>query len=300
MTSSDDHVFTPATLRLLVAVQEHGSIGAAARSQGLTQPQASRTLKAVERHLGCELVARSPAGSKLTAAGTTLCSEAKAVLRSLDRFTATASALADPGPPRLDFAASRTVGEHLVPGWLGAWAAARPDVWVSTRFNNSTGVIDWVRDGAIPLGFIEDPEPPDDLANEQLGRDRLAVIVRPGHAWQDAVVGPSDLAGTGLVEREEGSGTRATLDAVLPQRHRPVAVLDSNAAIVRAVAAGVGPAVLSEMAVRQPVADAAVGLARWQGQPLSRGLHAIWRQDVLVPEPTAAFLDLVRSLAVGT
>lgn len=299
MASHHDQVLIPATLRLLVAVHDLGSIGAAARSMKITQPTASRTLKGLESHLGYRLLDRAPRGSTMTAAGTELAVQARQVLHEVDRLAAAADTLADPGPQRLDFAASRTIGEHLVPLWLGAWAASRPEVWVSTRFDNSAQVIDWVRDSTVSLGFIEVPEPPEDLACELLHRDRLSVIVPAGHPWQDAPVGPEDLARTGLVERESGSGTRATLDVVLPRRKRPLAELDSNAAIVRAVAAGVGPAVLSDMAVRQPVATGVVATASWTGPELSRGLHAIRRRERPVPESTAVFLDLVRSRREG-
>jgi len=300
MTSSLDRLLSPATLRLIVAVQDLGGIGAAARSQGMTQPAASRLLSAVERGVHTRLLTRSPRGTRLTPAGLALAAQSRLVLAEQDRLLRTASELATPAPERLELAASRTVGEHLVPDWLGAQAAAHPDTWVSFRFDNSAAVIGWVQDGTVPLGFIEDPAPPRGLHSEELLQDELVVIVPPAHGWAGATVTPEQLAATPLVERERGSGTRATLDTALPKRARPVAVLDSNPAIVRAVAAGVGPAVLSTLAVSSALGSGLVAAADFSGPPLRRPLLAITRQDAALPAPAAAFLDLVRTASKPT
>ena len=53
-------------LTLLTSVARTGSVGAAARSLGLAQPNASRTLARLERDLGLTLLDRGPTGSPLT------------------------------------------------------------------------------------------------------------------------------------------------------------------------------------------------------------------------------------------
>lgn len=294
----DQHL-TPGTLRLLTLVHELGGVGAAARTLGMTQPSASRTLSALERRLGVPLLDRSPRGTTLTVAGLAVCAQARAVLQEQDRLEGVIAALSTAGPERLELAASRTIGEHLVPVWLGAQAAAHPGTWVSFRFDNSANVARWVADGVVPLGFVEDPTTPElagaeGLRSEVLRLDRLRIIVPPTHPWAGDTIGPDDLAATALVEREAGSGTRATLDAALPTRRRALAELDSNEAIVRAVAAGVGPAVLSEMAVASHVEAGTVASVEWDGPALERPLRAIWRGDTRVPRPVAEFLALVR------
>ena len=58
-----------ALLELLVAVDGHGSISAAARALGISQPTASDGLGDLERRLGLELLVRGPRGTHLTEAG---------------------------------------------------------------------------------------------------------------------------------------------------------------------------------------------------------------------------------------
>jgi len=80
----------------------------------------------------------------------------------------------------------------------------------------------------------------------------------------------AELAATPLIVREPGPGTRETLDRVLARAGvdlaPPLMVLEVNAAVRSAVAAGIGPAVLSIATVQDdldlghlvevPVADA--------------------------------------------
>ena len=53
-------------LAVLVAIGEHGSISAGARSIGVAQPNASRTLARLEQRFGLELVRRGAAAGGLS------------------------------------------------------------------------------------------------------------------------------------------------------------------------------------------------------------------------------------------
>src|SRR5262245_10922481 len=64
-------------LRLFLAIAETGSLSAAARQLGVTQPTASRRLADVEALLGDVLFARSVDGAKLTAFGERLVEPAR-------------------------------------------------------------------------------------------------------------------------------------------------------------------------------------------------------------------------------
>ena len=117
-------------LQLLVSVAEQGSLGAAARSAGMAQPNASRSLARLERRLGLVLLQRSPSGSTLTTEGSLVVQWARDVLDAAERLRAGASALVGERTSQLTVAASMTVAEHLVPTWLAAYQRAHADVTV--------------------------------------------------------------------------------------------------------------------------------------------------------------------------
>ncbi|MHB8594672.1 MAG: LysR family transcriptional regulator, partial [Acidimicrobiales bacterium] len=107
-----------AALDLLVTVGELGSINAAAQIHGVTQPAASMRLRSLERVLGLQLLERVRTGSRLTPAGAATVEWAGAVLHDMRYLLTGTAALRSDQRSRLRLAASLTVAEYLIPGWL--------------------------------------------------------------------------------------------------------------------------------------------------------------------------------------
>jgi DNA-binding transcriptional LysR family regulator len=158
---------------------------------------------------------------------------------------------------------------------------------------NSTGVIELVRDVKVRLGFIETPHLPTDLVTAHLRDDEMLVVTAPGHPWarRRRPLPLADLAATPLVMREAGSGTRVTLTDYLAAQHPPLSAriameLGTSAAVRSAIAAGVGPGVLSRLAVRDDLVLGRLVAIEVAGPPLKRQLTAVWRPDLdpLPPE----------------
>ncbi|GAA3692448.1 LysR family transcriptional regulator [Arthrobacter ginkgonis] len=266
-------------VRLLVAIADSGSLSAGARSIGMAQSNASRAVATLERRLGYPLLSRSTRGSRLTVEGTLTVEWAREVIDAVERLSAGAAALAATTATELVVGASMTVAEYLAPGWISTYRSGHPDVQTTLRISNSRDVIEGVRSGELALGFIETPDTPGDIRSLRIVADRLVVVVSPGHPWagRTAPLTLEELASTSLVEREEGSGTRAALDAAIgPGRARPVAELNSNSAICQSVIAGLGPAVLSNLAVQGALRDGRLLQVPVAGGTLGRDLRAIW------------------------
>jgi DNA-binding transcriptional LysR family regulator len=101
------------------------------------------------------------------------------------------------------------------------------------------------------------------------------------------------LASTPMVVREAGSGTRTVLERALCDLPvaPPALELASTAAVRSAVAAGAGPAALSEHAVRDDIASGRLTPIHVTGLDLSRRLHAVWTRGATPPAGPAR--DLV-------
>ena len=278
-------------LEILTEASRLGGVGAAARALGFTQPHASRLLAALERDLGLELLTRSPSGSVPTVAGRLVVDWAAPLLRSADRLVAGVSSLHQADAGDVLVGASLTIGEHLVPAWLGTFAARHPERRVHLRVTNSAAVLTDLRSAAIDLGFIEGPHRAHDLHTTTVATDELVVVVPPRHPWarRRDPLPAAELAATPLILREQGSGSRETLEATLTAHPRtpPLMELSSSEAIRRAVAAGAGPAVLSVLAVEGALRAGDVHRVPLADGPLRRQLRAVWRPPRR-PAPWAA------------
>ncbi|HEX4088322.1 MAG TPA: LysR family transcriptional regulator [Trebonia sp.] len=312
-----DTVHDVTALRALREVGRHGSIAAAAAVLGVSQQALSARMRTLERGMGVTLLARAPTGSHLTEQGRLVVGWAEDVLDAADRLDAGLRSIRSGVSHRLAIAASQTIAEHLVPHWLvelrgleqansaqassaqadaerpGAeQSAGYPPTVVELTVANSTGVLELVRDGKAGLGFIETPHLPSDLVTKHVRDDELLVVTAPGHPWASRrrPLELAEIAATPLVMREAGSGTRDTLTdhlaAQLPPLRPAIAMeLGTSAAVRSAIAAGVGPGVLSRLAVRDDLVLGRLVAVEVAGPPLTRQLSAVWKPgDPLPPE----------------
>lgn len=142
--------------RLLVfrEVARSGSLTAAARALGWTQPAVSQHLAALEREVRVPLVLRGPTGARLTEAGEVLLRRADAVAAELHAAGEELAVLAQLRGGRVRLQAHPSAAATLVPDAVRALAAAHPDVQV---------------------GLVE-AEPPEALAAVAAGDCDLALV----------------------------------------------------------------------------------------------------------------------------
>ena len=294
-------------LRALREVGRQGSIAAAATVLGVSQQALSARMRTLERGVGISLLARSPSGTHLTEQGQLFVGWAEDVLDAADRLEAGLRSIRSGASHRLVIAASQTIAEHLVPHWLvelraAEQAAGHEPTVVELTVANSTGVIEQVRASRAGLGFIETPHLPSDLVTAPLRDDEMLVVAAPGHPWASRrrPLPLAQLAATPLVMREAGSGTRDTLTGHLAAQDPPLTAriaveLGTSAAVRSAIAAGIGPGVLSRLAVRDDLVLGRLVAVEVAGPPVHRRLSAVWRPDhqPLVPE-AARLLSVAR------
>jgi DNA-binding transcriptional LysR family regulator len=268
---------------LLLSVAALGSMGRAAREHGVSQAAVSARIRSLEAAVGLTLLERGPRGARVTAAGALVVDWARRAVDAAEALDAGVASLRSAQAARLRVAASLTVAEYLLPRWLVTLHRELPATSVALSSRNSGDVAADVLSGAVDVGFVEGPSVTEDLDGQVVARDRLTLVVAPGHPWarRRRGVAPEQLAATALVTREAGSGTRAAVEQAL---HRagiddlagPVLELSSTTAIKAAVADGIAPAVLSSLAVGGEVADGTLVAVPVVGLDLERRLRAVW------------------------
>jgi molybdate transport repressor ModE-like protein len=292
------HLPDAESLRLLVLVGNHGSLTVAAEATGISQPSASKRISTLERLLGIRLLDRSRRGSALTPSGVLVSGWAQRVLDELTVMLDGAEALRRQRSAQLSLAASLTVAEYLLPTWIGELRRDDPDLHVGMRVLNSTRVRELARRGEVDLGFVESPGALAGVRSRVVARDRLVLVVSPEHTWRRRrrPIGPAELAATALVAREPGSGTRETAEEALRtagvEPVAPLLELGSATAVRSAVAAGAGPALISELIVAPDLAAGSLAEIPTTGVDLSRTLRAVWTAGTEPTGPAARLLTI--------
>lgn len=288
------------SLALLASVAQRGSVGAAARAHGISQPSATARLRALERTLGLTLLTRGTAGSTPTTAGELVIGWAQPILGAAEEFSRSVASLAERRAAEYTVAASLTIAEYLLPTWLMELHAAQPEIAVHLTVANSAAVIAAVRRGDVPLGFVEGPTIPRELVSATVSTDRLVVVAGVGHPWFDRTepLGLAEFCATPLLLREPESGTRQALERAVAKAGAhlaaPALQLSTTTAIRTAAAGGAAPAVLSELTVRADVAAGRLRQIEVEGLALRRRLRAVWLRSATLAGPAAALVRLAR------
>ncbi|MEV8227295.1 LysR family transcriptional regulator [Streptomyces sp. NPDC079167] len=204
-------------LRAFLAVADEGSVTRAAALLGVTQPVVSRTLAALERHLGVRLVDRSTHHLALTPEGVAFRDKAAAAVGAFDEAV-------DPGGPherplRIGHAWS-ALGPYTTP-LLRAWQRRHPGTPLELlRIDDRTaGLTRGEVDAALLRGPVETPG----LVTEVLfSEERVAAVAADGPLAARASVSLADLTGDPVVLNTV-SGT--TTLGLWPPDARPAATV---------------------------------------------------------------------------
>ncbi|MEV0074907.1 LysR substrate-binding domain-containing protein [Nocardia neocaledoniensis] len=285
-------------LDLLVSVAELGSLGAAARRHGISQPAVGMRIGALERRLGLRLLDRGPTGSALTDAGSAVVELARPVLAAGAALMDGVADLHRGTQASLRVMASKTIADHRIPQWLSALRKLRPALAVELDVANSQQVTAAIRDRSAELGFVEGPHSPAGLGSRVLVADELAVVVAPDHPWaiRRRAITLRELGETPLLWREKGSGTRETVWSALEIHGtpaRPAAELGSAAAILATARSGTAPAVVSRLIVAHELrAGTLHEVTLADSVTLTRKFRAIWHRRTPPSGPAADLVGL--------
>ncbi|MDP3860289.1 MAG: LysR family transcriptional regulator [Phaeovulum sp.] len=127
-----------ALLRSLLAVADAGSLSAAARALGTSQPTLGRHIRALEAGLGQPLFTRAADGLRPTEAARALVPHARAMREAAERLALTAAAQGAGLGGVVRITASRIVSHHLIPPILARLRHAHPEIEIELTATDTT------------------------------------------------------------------------------------------------------------------------------------------------------------------
>lgn len=244
-------------LRYFVAVAETGSLRQAAEKLFIAQPPLSVQIRQLEEELGSALFIRHPKGVRLSAAGSALLPEARALLAHAARLAELAQSREQ--PVRLSLGYVPSASSTVLPALVRRLRQQQPRLQLDLREMISSEQVDALVAGQIDAG----------LARTPAAHPRL----QPLHAMADpfCLAVPPEHEGRGTAELRDF----AEADFVAFTRHRGPAYFDQS--IHLCSQAGFSPRIRYEASTVHGVLDlvgAGLGVAL---VPASTGLLAAGR-----------------------
>lgn len=179
-------------LRLVVAVGDLGSVGAAARSLGLAQPSASARLARLERLVGAVLFDRDTRGARPTPSGVELVAQARHILGHLERAVEAARTAGAERTVRVGTVAS--LAEAVLPILDEACGSV-----ADTVVDHGALLLAWLEEGTLDAAVVavaaRSAELPRHLRRHRVGEDHLRALLPAGvrrgrgpRPWRDVPV----------------------------------------------------------------------------------------------------------------
>ena len=178
-----------AQLRYFREVARLGSMTAAARTLGVSQPTLSVAMRQLEEELGASLMQRHRGGASLTEAGTELLQHADEIFALLDHAAASIAGLERDLVGQFVLGCHESLGAYFLPRLLPAVLRDAPKIALSLRNAPSAEVLGAVIERQVHFGLVVNPHPHPDLVMIPLFTDAVDLFVRPGAAPAPLPVG---------------------------------------------------------------------------------------------------------------
>lgn len=276
------HMETRQLLAFTTVVQT-GSFTKAAATLNCSQPTITTRIKALEENLGVVLFRRLPRGIQMTSAGVELLPFARNIISLTEKAR---KAITMNGEPhgKVSIGSAQSLTDYRLLPLIEYMCWRYQSVQLSLHSRNSLQNLASVRDGQLDCAFfIGAIEPRDGLETTVLCPEPLVMVSAPGHMLaQRSDITDDDLVRCTLIRAENGASYHELFEAELglqdAETRASVLELDSVDAAKRAVASGLGVALMPEVTVAAELADGRLVRLPWT--PSFRVYTQFgWRQD---------------------
>ena len=236
-------------LEIFRAVCQLESVTLAAERLNMTQPAVSLAIRELEGFYGTRLFERMNRRIYITDTGRTLLQYADTILSQFQESVQVFQEAHHSGSCR--FGVHVTFGETCLPGILQRLSAQLPQVAVKAFVVNSRRNEEMLLRNELDFAVVDNVTLSPGLVALPLCREPLAVVCRPDYQPGNQIT-LAELAGERLLLREEGSGTRGSIDAVFQAVGiSSSAFLDSSStsALLACAQAGLGVTILARSLV---------------------------------------------------
>ncbi len=288
-------------LNIFLTIARLRSFTRAAERLHMTQPTVSQQLAALEAAIGTPLLERDTRRLKLTPAGETLLPYAEKMIGMSGEALEAARAAAGLEETTLRIGVGHTLATYLLPELLSAFWKSFPTYSVRITVGNTGELLSALVEDSIDLALVGSPAQHSEVMTRPFRRDRLVVIVAPQDEWASrSEIDAPELLTRVFLTREPGSALHATLERFFNADALDadnVILLGETEAIKRSVEAGLGVALIQEIAIEREVLSGSLRPLTLRGADDSRTYlvaHHIARK---IPKAAQAMLTLLLNLA---
>ena len=233
--STVDQLLTATQLNSLMAVADARNFSLAARNVGTSQPALHRAARDLESLMEINLFEKTSQGIELTRAARILVQKVKLAFAELAQGHAEIAALSGQDKGIIVVGSMPLARHGILPAAINALARELPDVRVSVVASPYAELLHGLRHGELDLliGALRDPVPMDDVVQETLFHDPLAIVARAGHPLTSKKrISRDDLAAYPWVVPRHGTPTRDQFETLVEGKTTAGGLIESSSIVL--------------------------------------------------------------------
>lgn len=286
-------------IEAFVNVVKYKGFSKAAEATFLTQPTISSHINALERELNLHLIDRNRRGSLLTSEGRVFYNYALSMLNMRSQAILAVQNYSLNINGTVEIQTSSIPGEYMVPDIIAAFKNEYSDVKFILEQSDSSKVIENILNHKGEIGFVG-VKVNNGLIYHPIMRDKVVLITPDNEKYRrikTKQISIKSLIGESFVLREQGSGTRQSLESELFNKGislkdiNVVARMNNMEAIKQAVKNGMGVSIISEIAADKEKNDKGYLVFDLNDCRLEREFYLVY-SDRVTMSPTAETFKL--------
>lgn len=284
-------------LRVFMSVVEKQSITKAAEELNMTQPAVSIQLKNLQDQFDISLT--EVIGRKLyvTDFGKELYQIADNILQEVASINYKTQSFKGMLSGKLKLSVAST-GKYVIPHYLKGFLKQNPNIDLIIDVTNKTKVIESLENNQVDFALISVMPEKLELMQEVLLPNKLFLTAASDAEWDFGKKANKHIFDNlPLIFREEGSGTRVTMQQYFQKAHITPKVrfeLTSTEAVKQAVIAGLGYSIQSILSVKNELKQKEIRLIPVSGLPLVENWRLVWLKQKKLNLVAAAFLKFIQ------
>lgn len=280
-----------------MAVVEKKSVTKASEELNMTQPAVSIQLKNLQDQFDIPLT--EVIGRKLyvTEFGQELYQIAEKILQEVAAINYKTQSFKGLLSGKLKISVAST-GKYVMPYYLKEFLKANPNIDLMMDVTNKTRVVESLEKNEVDFSLVS--VLPEKLRVEQeiLLPNKLYLTSGIGNGFDGTKkLKKSVFDNLPLIYREEGSGTRVTMQQYFQQAHIVPKVrfeLTSNEAVKQAVMAGLGFSIQSVLGIKNEIKQKEIIIVPVDGLPLIENWRLVWLPSKKMSVVASAFLQYIK------
>jgi DNA-binding transcriptional LysR family regulator len=284
-------------LRVFMSVVEKQSVTKAAEELNMTQPAVSIQLKNLQDQFDIPLTEVIGRKLYITEFGRELYQIADNILQEVANINYKTQSFKGMLSGKLRLSVAST-GKYVIPYYLKDFLKDNPNIDLIIDVTNKTKVIESLEKNEVDFALISVMPEKLELMQEVLLPNKLFLTAAYDSEWNSVKKANKHIFDDlPLIFREEGSGTRVTMQQYFEKVHIVPKVrfeLTSSEAVKQAVMAGLGYSIQSILSIKNELKQKEIKIIPVAGLPLVENWRLVWLKQKKLTVVGSAFLKHVQ------